>query len=179
MDGFAEGVAYHNEQKGTDVKVIGWDVEAQTGSFTGGFAAGVESKSAAQTLIDQGADVLLPVGGPIFTSAIEAITDSGADIAMIGVDGDLFEAATTGNELFLTSILKGIKGSVDEVVAGAGAGDFDATPYVGTLENDGVGIADFHDFADKVSPDLSAELEEVKAGIIDGSIVAESASSPK
>ena len=41
---------------------------------------------------------------------------------------------------------------------------------VGTLENDGVGIAPFHDFESKVNPDLAAELDKVKAGIIDGSI---------
>ena len=50
MDGFALGVAYHNEQKGTNVQVLGWDVAAQTGSFTGGFAAGTEALTAAQSL---------------------------------------------------------------------------------------------------------------------------------
>ena len=44
------------------------------------------------------------------------------------------------------------------------------TPYVGTLENEGVGLAPFHNFESKVSDTLSSELDEVKAGIIDGSI---------
>ena len=48
--------------------------------------------------------------------------------------------------------------------------EFDFEPYIGTLENDGVGIAPFHNFEDKVRPELAAELDEVKAGIIDGSI---------
>lgn len=178
MDGFADGVAYYNEQKDAAVKVVGWDVAGQTGSFTGGFEANDTAKQLATTLIGQDADVLLPVGGPIFLSAIEAIADSGKEIAMIGVDADLYETADSGQELFLTSILKQMKSGVYDVVIAAGEGDFDATPYVGTLENDGVGIAPFHDFEDKVNDTLQAELDEIKAGIIDGSIEVTSPSSP-
>ena len=179
MDGFVEGVDYFNEQNSADVSAIGWNVDTQEGAFTGGFAAGVDSKTQAQNLIDQNADVILPVGGPIFLSAIEAITDSGKDIALIGVDGDLAENATSGNELFLTSVLKDITLAVSTVVTTAADDDFDATPYVGTLENEGVGLAEFHDFADKVSPDLQGELDEITAGIVDGSIVVESISTPQ
>ena len=73
MDGFADGVAYYNKVKSKNVKVVGWDVANQNGTFTGGFAAGVEAKTAAQGLLDQKADVILPVGGPIYQSAAEAI----------------------------------------------------------------------------------------------------------
>ena len=48
------------------------------------------------------------------------------------------------------------------------------TPFIGTLENEGVGLAPFHDFESKVSPDLQAELDTIQAGIIDGSIPVES-----
>lgn len=178
MDGFASGVAHYNEAKGKDVKVVGWDVAGQTGSFTGGFEANDTAKQLATTLIGQDADVLLPVGGPIFLSAIQAIADSGKDVAMLGVDADLYETADSGQELFLTSILKQMKSGVYDVVLSAGEDKFDATPYVGTLENDGVGIAPFHDFEDKVNDTLQAELDEIRAGIIDGSIDASSPSSP-
>ncbi|THV21787.1 BMP family ABC transporter substrate-binding protein, partial [Glycomyces paridis] len=33
MDGFARGIEQHNTDKGTDVELLGWDVEAQTGTF--------------------------------------------------------------------------------------------------------------------------------------------------
>ena len=59
-----------------DVKVVGWDVDSQKGSFTGGFEAGTQAKTVAQSLIDQDADVIMPVGGPIYQSAAEAIKDS-------------------------------------------------------------------------------------------------------
>jgi basic membrane protein A len=178
MDGFVDGVNYYNDQKGTAVKAIGWDVAAQTGSFTGGFAAGVEAKTAAQGLIDQGADVILPVGGPIFLSAGEAIRDSGKEVALVGVDSDNYETAPDLKDLFLTSVLKGVKAGVVDVVDTASTGDFDATPFVGTLENEGVAIAPFHDFESKVSPDLQGELDTIKESIINGSIEVESPSTP-
>ncbi|MGV8876426.1 MAG: BMP family lipoprotein [Rhodoglobus sp.] len=174
MDGAAQGVEYYNSEKGKSVTVRGWDTAAQDGTFIGSFAAGTDSRSAAQNLIDQGADVLLPVGGPIFQSAVEAIRDSGKDVALIGVDADLTETETAAADLFLTSILKQIKVAVAEVVTEASSGTLDTTAYVGTLENGGVGIAPFHDFASKVDGGLEAELETVKAGIISGDIVVKS-----
>ena len=170
MDGFADGVAYWNEQNGGNVQVVGWDVASQTGSFTGGFAAGVEARTAAQTLIDQNADVILPVGGPIFLSAGEAIRDATRPVALIGVDADAYETASDLSDLFLTSILKGVGTGVEDVTNAAGTGEFSAEPFVGTLENDGVGIAPFHDFEDAVDPGLSDELDTIREGIIDGSI---------
>ena len=179
MDGYADGVTYFNEKNGKNVQTIGWDVAAQTGSFTGGFAAGVDSLAKAQGLIDQNADVLLPVGGPIFLSAIEAIKSSGKDIAMIGVDADLFETNPAGSSLFLTSILKDIKLAVSTVVTDSGSGSFDPAPYIGTLDNEGVGIAPFHDFESKVPATMTDDVAAIKAGIIDGSITVESPASPK
>ena len=170
MDGAAQGVDYYNSEKGESVTVRGWDQAAQDGTFIGSFAPGTDSRAAAQNLIDQGADVLLPVGGPIFQSAVEAIRDSGKDIAVIGVDADLTETETAAADLFLTSILKQIKVAVADVVNNASEGTFDTTPYVGTLENGGVGIAPFHDFESKVDGGLEAELLTVKDGIISGDI---------
>lgn len=179
MDGFADGVAYYNTKNSASIKVVGWDVASQTGSFTGGFAAGVEAKTAAQGLIDQNADVIFPVGGPIFLSAAEAIKDSAKPIVMIGVDADAYLTAPDIKGLFLTSVLKQVGVGVANVTKDAAAGTFSATPFVGTLANDGVGLAPFHDFESKVKPGLQAELDAIKAGIIDGSIMVESPSSPK
>ena len=168
MDGFKQGVDYYNEQKGKDVKVVGWD--GKNGSFTGGFEANETATNTARQLIDQDADVLLPVGGPIYQGALTAIDASGKDIALIGVDADFFETDPNTQEVVLTSILKNMKVSTDEAIMAAGNDEFDFTPYVGTLENDGVGLAPFHNFEDKVSDTLQGELDEIKAGIIDGSI---------
>jgi basic membrane protein A and related proteins len=179
MDGFVDGVNYYNTKKNKNVKVLGWDVKTQNGSFTGGFAAGQEALGAANALINKNADVILPVGGPIYQSAAAAILDSKKDIALLGVDADLFETDTKYQSLFLTSILKGMKEGVETVVKDAAADKFDNSAYVGTLENGGVGLAPFHSFQDKVDPALQGELDAIKKDIISGAIKVESPSSPK
>jgi basic membrane protein A len=63
-----------------------------------------------------------------------------------------------------------MKTSTYEAILAAGDDKFDATAYVGTLENDGVGLAPFHNFEDKISDSLQAELDQVKADIISGKI---------
>ena len=180
MDGFYDGVQYYNTQKGKNVKVLGWDVNKQKeGAFTGGFDANDTAKSTAKNLIDQGADVILPVGGPIYQSAVQAIKDSGKNIAMIGVDADVTLTDPAIQPILLTSIMKGIQVGVEDVVAAAAAKKFDNTPFVGTLANNGVGLAPFHDFASKVDAGLQGELDAIKADIISGKIQVVSPSSPK
>lgn len=168
MDGFKQGVEYYNKEKGKSVKVVGWDGE--NGSFTGGFEANEAATSTAKRILDQDVDVILPVGGPIYQGALTAIEDSGKDIAMIGVDADLYETDPKTQEVVMTSILKNMKVSTYEAIKAAGEDNFDFTPYVGTLDNDGVGIAPFHNWESKVPASLQGELDDVKAGIIDGSI---------
>jgi basic membrane protein A len=174
MDGFAQGVEYHNTEKGTDVKVLGWDRAAQDGEFTGGFEANDIAKQKAEALIAQDVDVLLPVGGPIYQSAAAAIREAGREIAMVGVDADFTVTDPSVADLMLTSILKGIAVGTEEAVLAAGNDAFDNSPFIGTLENEGVGIAPFHDFEDKVPAELQGELDDLMAAIIAGDIQVES-----
>lgn len=169
MDGFKQGAEYYAQEKGKDVEVIGYE-GGEKGSFTGGFEANEAATSTARRILEQDADVILPVGGPIYQGALTAIEDSGKEVALIGVDADFYETDPNTREVVLTSILKGMKVSTYEAVLSAGNDEFDAEAYIGTLENGGVGLAPFHDFESKVSDSLAAELEEVEAGIIDGSI---------
>jgi basic membrane protein A and related proteins len=168
MDGFKQGAEYYAKEKGKDVKVVGWD--GKDGSFTGGFEANETATNTARQLIDQDVDVILPVGGPIYQGALTAIQASGKDIALIGVDADFYETDPKTQDVVLTSILKNMKVSTYEAMMAAGNDQFDFAPYVGTLENGGVDIAPLHNFESKVSDTVVDELEQVKQGIIDGSI---------
>lgn len=168
MDGFHQGIEYYNETKDAEVELVGWD--GTKGSFTGGFEANPEAKQTAQNVLDQGVDVILPVGGPIYQSAVDAIADSGEDVALIGVDADFYETDPTTQDIVLTSILKGMDVSTQEAVVAAGNGEFDSTPYVGTLENGGVDLAPLHNFEDKVDPALWEEVQTLKESIIAGDV---------
>ncbi len=179
MDGFADGVAYFNKQKSKDVKVLGWDTASQKGTFVGNFTDQNQSKTIATNFLDQKADVIVPVAGSLYQGAGAAIKSSGADAVLEGVDADVFQTDTNGYQsLFLTSILKNIQPTVANVVEQAASSKtFDNAQYVGTLKNNGVGLAPFHDFASKVDSSLSGEVAKIKAGIIDGSITVTSPSS--
>jgi basic membrane protein A len=168
MDGFYQGVQYYNEVKGTSVQVIGWD--GTDGQFTGGFEANDTAKNVAAGIIDQGVDVLLPVGGPIYQSAMDAIADSGKDIAILGVDADVFFTDPSTQDIILTSILKQMDVSVYDAIIAAGNGNFDPEAYVGTLENGGVGIAPLHNFEGKVDAALMAEVDALREAIISGEV---------
>ncbi|PWD50348.1 BMP family ABC transporter substrate-binding protein [Serinibacter arcticus] len=175
MDGFADGITKYNEDNGADVTLLGWDKEAQTGSFTGDFENQANGTTTAQGFIDQGADIVMPVAGPVGLGAATAI--QGANGTMIWVDSDGF-ASTDYGDIIVTSVMKEIGQAVFDSIAEASSGSFDATPYVGTLENEGVGLADFHDFADSVPQELQDKIAEYQEQIISGDLVIETPNAP-
>jgi len=179
MDGFADGIAHYNAEKGKSVKLLGWDKDDQKGLFAGSFDDINQGKAVSTGLIDQGADIILPVAGPLFQGTAQAIEDSGKDVAIIGVDSDLFETAPEFKALYLTSVLKQMTDAVEQIVTDAGNDEFAAEPYIGTLENKGVDIAPLHDWESKVDPALMTEIDALKADIISGKLKVESPSTPK
>lgn len=179
MDGFVDGVAHYNEVKGKTVKVLGWDKATQEGVMAGSFDDINQGKTLTEGFIEQGADIILPVAGPLFQGTAQAITDSGKDVAIIGVDSDLFLTAPDFGPMYLTSVMKQMTDATKQIIVDAANGDFSADPYIGTLENDGVGLAPLHDWESKVDTALLDEVEQLKADIISGTIKVESPSTPK
>lgn len=178
MDGFVEGVKKYDEVKGTDVQTFGWDPATQTGTDTAGFTANDTARQAAQTILDQGVDVILPVGGPIYLSAAGAISDGSKDVVMLGVDSDLAVADTSVTDLILVSIMKRIDEAVYAATNDAAQGTLDFAPYVGTLENEGVGLSSFHDFESKLPAGLTDELADLQQQIISGELQVTSVNTP-
>jgi len=173
LDGFARGVAHHNEIKGTDVQVLGWDVEAQDGTFTGVFdPADPIVRATCESQLDENADIILPVGGAINLPCGTAIQDRGIDGALIGVDADAFEAMPGEfQDLWMVTILKGLaSGVTNSIEAHASGAPLGGSSYVGNLENDGVGLSDYHSWADRVPEELDAEVQQVLADIESGTI---------
>jgi basic membrane protein A len=124
MDGFALGVDYYNQQKGTSVEVLGWDPAAQER------------------------------GG----------------VYIVGVDNDWAVVNADYAPIILTSVLKNMEVTTMAAIQAAIDGTFAGGVTVGTLENGGVGLAEFHDLASMVSAELQGELDQVRADIIAGSI---------
>lgn len=180
MDGYAQGVAYFNEKKGKDVKVIGWDVAKQDGQFVGGFEDQNQGKTVATTLTSQGADVIFPVAGPAGLGGLQVALDSGGKVNAIWVDTDGYESNEAKfRPIIASSVVKKMDEAVFDTIKKAAEGSFSSDPYVGTLENEGTGLAPFHDFDGKVSAETKAELDQIKQDIVSGTIKIESAAQPK
>ncbi|HEY8456400.1 MAG TPA: BMP family ABC transporter substrate-binding protein [Actinopolymorphaceae bacterium] len=179
MDGFWEGVQHYNKQKGTNVQVLGWNAESQKGLFTNDFEGKAQGKNTANNLISQGADVIFPVAGPAGLGGLEAAKASGGKVKAIWVDTDGCVSAPEYCDVLLTSVYKGMDVAVKDLIGSVYNDEFDNTPYVGTLENDGTGLAPYHEFEDEIPDDLKAEIEELKQQIIDGEITIQSKAVPQ
>lgn len=182
MDGFDAGIEYYNEQNDADVNLLGWDRKSQEGTFIGDFENQSAGKTNTSNFINEGADIILPVAGPVGLGTVDAVKEannSGKDASIVWVDSDGYKAVPEAQDLFLTSVMKGISTSVEDVITADVNGKFNSEPYVGTLENGGVSIAPYHSFEDQVPEDLKTEIEDIKAGIIAGDIDVQSDASPE
>ncbi|MCK8483925.1 BMP family ABC transporter substrate-binding protein [Aliiroseovarius sp. S2029] len=172
MDGFVKGVNHWNETKGDSVVVLGWDLETREGLFTNNFDNLDDGRAYAQNLYDEGADIVLPVAGPVGLGSATLADELGVDkLKIIGVDADLYFTDTERQHVYLTSITKRMDATVTRVIEDTMKGAFSGGVLVGTLENGGVDLAPFHDMGSAVSDGLKAELDALRAGIIDGSIL--------
>ena len=152
----------------------------QQGSFTGDFEDQSKGKAVSDEFYNAGADIVMPVAGPVGAGTLASAKEAD-DRMVIWVDADGFETNSSDEDaqaVILTSVMKEMSTAVEDVISGAADGQFDGTPYVGTLENGGVGLAPFHEFEDDVPAELTEELESLKQEIIDGSVVVESAAAP-
>jgi basic membrane protein A len=121
-------------------------------------------------MLQEGADVILPVGGPIGQGTFAAIQQAGADAVGLGVDVDWTETVPEYTDLILTSIIKRIDNSVFQAVERAVNGDEPQAVFVSTLENEGVGLADFHEYDDEIDQSVKDEIAALQEAIIAGEI---------
>ncbi|MCX7854932.1 MAG: BMP family ABC transporter substrate-binding protein, partial [Anaerolineae bacterium] len=142
MVGFEYGVKYYNQKHGTNVQVLGWSTEKDDGLFVGNFESTDDGRRAGEELISEGADIIMPVAGPVGLGTAAAVKDHPGTM-LIGVDTDWTVSAAEYTDVILTSVLKNMDVAVRDAIKMAVDGTFKGGTYVGTLKNGGVGIAPF------------------------------------
>jgi basic membrane protein A len=80
--------------------------------------------------------------------------------------------------MVLVSIMKRIDEAVYQATIEASTGELDVAPYVGTLENEGVGLSGFGSFESQLPEGLADELATLQDQIISGELEVTSPSSP-
>lgn len=174
MDGFKQGVDYYNSEKGTEVEVLGaTGDDSSTWAAVGNFDNIADGKVLSENFINSGADIILPVAGPVGIGTGQATLENEGAL-VIGVDSDWYnlDAHTEYKANILTSIEKKMADAVFAVIE-SGVNDAflggDENQYVGNLANGGVRISPEHDVA--YPEGIQAELDALQDAIISGELV--------
>lgn len=172
MDGYAQGVEYYNKAKGKSVKVVGWDRASKNGTFIpgGAFSDVAGGKQLAKNLVVQGADVILPVAGPASEGGLQVAEESGGKVSSMWVDSDGFVSMPKYKDVIPTSVAKAMDLAVFAAIKDSMDKKFDNKPYAGTMSNDGVFLAPFHDWDAKIPAETKAEIEKLKSDIKSGAL---------
>ncbi len=180
MDGFVDGVADYNKAKSKTVKALGWDKAAQNGSFAGSFTDQNGGKRLSDQFVAQNADVIMPVAGGTGLGTAAGAQQAGGKYAAIWVDQDGCVSAQQYCSVFLSTVVKNISDAVRDAVLAAADGTLQGGGgSIGTLKNNGVQLAPYHDMDSKVPADLKSEVEQLKQDIISGKVQVTSPAQPK
>ncbi|MCR2807231.1 BMP family lipoprotein [Paenibacillus soyae] len=156
--GFAAGVAAVNP----DAKV--------TVTYSGAFDKPDQGKSIAATMYDDGVDIIFHASGGTGNGVFNEATErkkNGAKVWVIGVDKD--QSLEFGDEVTLTSMMKGVEAAVTKVSKDLIDGKWEGgkTQVLG-LKDNAVGLPETS--TKNVPADVLAKVEEYKNKIISGEI---------
>jgi len=118
----------------------------------------------AKQAIDQGADVIFGAGGKTGNGAlIEVASHEG--LYCIGVDSDQWGTVPEAHPCLVSSAMKLITPGVFDLIKAHVDGAFPSGNYFG-----GTGLAPYHDFDASIPQEIKDKINEIDAGLQDGSI---------
>ncbi|MEC0368700.1 BMP family ABC transporter substrate-binding protein [Paenibacillus chibensis] len=139
-------------------------------NYTGAFDKPDQGKAAAATMYNDGVDIIFHAAGAtgtgVFNEAISRNKAGGSKVWVIGVDKD--QSLEFGDDVTLTSMVKGVSTAVDKVTKEVIDGTFKGGAETLGLKEDGVGLADTS--SKNVPADVLKEVEDYKQKIISGEI---------
>lgn len=160
-EGYRAGAAYADELNGTKTDVLVMyhsDVSFETTFVDSDWGA-----ASADALMKEGVDIVFGCGGATGNGAIIAAAHEG--IYAIGVDTDQYLTLPEAAPRILSSAMKLITPGVFELIQHAKNGTFPSGNYLGHVT-----YAPFHDLDNEIPPEVKTAMEEINAGLLDGSI---------
>jgi len=161
VEGYKAGAAFADQFKGITTQVS-VEFHSDVGSNKG-FTNPEWGAATAKSMIDQGADVIFGCGGITGNGAITAAAQAGA--YAIGVETDQYLTLPEAAPRMLSSAMKLIAPGVFELIKLSKDGQFPSGNYFGD-----VGYAPFHDLDREVPAAVRTMMEQISAGLFDGSI---------
>ena len=141
--------------------------------YTTSFVEPQQGATAANTMLDAGADVIFAAGGLTGNGALGAACEAradGANVYAIGVDTDQFETLPEVQDCLLSSATKNIVGALHDSLFRIAADEFTPGFHTDDASTGGIGLAPFHNFEDEVPQEVKDLLATTLAGLADGSI---------
>jgi basic membrane protein A len=137
----------------------------------GGFNDPAAGRVIAQSMFEQGADVVYHAAGGTGAGLFQAAKDyseaNDTHVWAIGVDSDQYLTAGDFQSYILTSMLKRVDVAVFNTIQAVQDGTFEAGPQVFDLSVDGVGYSNSGGFVD----DIAAQLDAFKEQIVSGAVI--------
>ncbi len=178
MVGFVSGVDYYNTQTGASVQALGWKTDTGnkmggTGVFANNFTDQTIGRSITTDFANQNCDIIFPVAGAAGLGSAQVAQERG--LKVIGVDADLAQTNPDYADVYLTSVLKKTDVMIYEIVKSIETGQLNPNNnprnnFIGSLANDGVGLAPFHNFDSQIPQTLKDALANLKSQLIARSI---------
>ncbi len=126
-------------------------------------------KKLADSLIDEGTDVIFGVGSETGLGALLEAKERQKQA--IGVDVDQYYSFPEVSETLLSSAMKRLDIAIYNVIYLFMIDDFPGGKvYYAKMENNGVSVAPFHDYEQLIADSIKLEIQHISSGIIDGSI---------
>ena len=167
--GFEAGVKYYDTKNNKTVALLGWNTAKSDGLFTNNFTSTDDGNKFAQTLQQEGADIIMPVAGSVGLGSA-AYCQSSKTCLIIGVDADWFNTAPEYQSIELSSVQKKVDVAVFKTIQDTQSGKFTGGTVTYALKDGGVDLAPFHNFDSQVPDALKAEITQAKADLISGAI---------
>ncbi len=160
-NGFTKGIQYFNEYYDRSVMCVG--------AHASGFGDTLQGARLADSLINLGAEVVFPFAGKTGNGAL--YQTKARQRWAIGVDLDQYFAIPEVSDILLTSCLKRIDQTIYTGIKEFLEEQWSPQPvYYGTLQRKEVEIAPFHHYQSMIPDTIHTLLEDIRAGIIDGTI---------
>ena len=170
MKGYQAGAMYYNTKHNTKVKVLGWDDATQKGVFINNFTSTDDGKNVTASMVQQGADIILPVAGGAGLGAGAYCETQNPKCLIIGVDQDWFFSAPEYNDIELSSVQKRVDVAAFKTIQDVMNGKFAGGNVTYTIADGGVALAPLHNFATVVPSSLQDEIKQAQADLISGAV---------
>jgi basic membrane protein A len=134
-------------------------------AYVGSFSDIAKGKEITISLIEQGADVVTATGNESVVGTLEAAKEK--KVMMIGT---AFDSAEFAPDTIVTTALVNFDVNLEMVLGKIIDGTIEPKVYLLGLNENGIGLAPYRKFEDKISPENKAKIKQIVEDIRNGKV---------